>query len=50
MSDVFSKAKRSEVMSRIRSCGNKNTELALVKLFRRHKIIGGGETKKFSEN
>jgi DNA mismatch endonuclease (patch repair protein) len=40
MSDVFSKAKRSEVMSRIRGHGNKNTELALVKLFRRHKIIG----------
>ena len=40
MSDVFSKAKRSEVMSRIRSRGNKDTELALVKLFRRHKITG----------
>ena len=40
MSDVFSKAKRSEVMSRIRSRGNKATELALVKLFRRHKITG----------
>ncbi len=40
MSDVFSKAKRSEVMSRIRSRGNKDTELALVKLFRREKITG----------
>ena len=40
MSDVFTKAKRSEVMSRIRGRGNKDTELALAKLFRRHKIIG----------
>jgi DNA mismatch endonuclease (patch repair protein) len=40
MSDVFTKAKRSEVMSRIRSRGNKNTEIALAKLFRRHGITG----------
>jgi DNA mismatch endonuclease (patch repair protein) len=40
MADVFSKAKRSEVMSRIRSRGNKDTEVALAKLFRRHKING----------
>ena len=38
MSDVFTKAKRSEVMSRIRGRGNKDTELALAKLFRRHRI------------
>jgi len=40
MADIFTKAKRSFVMSRIRSRGNKDTELALAKLFRRHKIIG----------
>lgn len=40
MSDVFTKAKRSEVMSRIRGRGNKDTELALMKLFRRHHITG----------
>jgi DNA mismatch endonuclease (patch repair protein) len=40
MSDVFTKAKRSEVMSRIRSRGNKATELALAKLLRRHRITG----------
>ena len=40
MPDVFTKAKRSEVMSRIRSRGNKATELALAKLLRRHKITG----------
>lgn len=40
MPDVFTKAKRSEVMSRIRGRGNKNTELALAKLFRAHRITG----------
>lgn len=40
MSDVFSSRKRSEVMSRIRSRGNKDTELVLAKLFRRQKITG----------
>ena len=40
MPDVFTKAKRSEVMSRIRGRGNKETELALAKLLRRHGIKG----------
>ena len=40
MTDVFTKQKRSEVMSRIRSAGNKKTELALIALFRRNHIIG----------
>ena len=40
MRDIFSKAKRSEVMSRIRSRGNKGTELALAQIFRRHGITG----------
>jgi DNA mismatch endonuclease (patch repair protein) len=40
VSDVFTKAKRSEVMSRIRGRGNQDTELALVKLLRRHGIAG----------
>jgi DNA mismatch endonuclease (patch repair protein) len=40
MPDVFTKAKRSEVMSRIRGRGNKDTEVALAKLFRRYKITG----------
>jgi DNA mismatch endonuclease (patch repair protein) len=38
--DVFTKAKRSEVMSRIRGRGNKETELALASLLRRHRIWG----------
>ena len=46
MADVFTKAKRSEVMSRIRVRGNKNTELALVKLFRRNKISGWRRNQK----
>jgi len=40
MADVFTKAERSAVMSRIRGRGNKATELALMKLFRRHGISG----------
>jgi hypothetical protein len=32
MPDVFTKAKRSEVMSRIRGRGNKDTEIALAQL------------------
>ena len=40
MADVFDKVKRSEVMSRIKGCGNKNTELALMKIFRIHRITG----------
>lgn len=38
--DVFSKKKRSEVMSRIRGKGNKDTEVALAKLFRADGITG----------
>jgi len=40
MPDVFTKTKRSEVMSRIRGHGNKATELALLRLFRAHRITG----------
>ena len=40
MADVFTKAKRSEVMAQIRGRGNKDTELALAKLFRKHRITG----------
>ena len=38
MADVFGKEKRSEVMSKIRSKGNKSTELRLVKLFKANSI------------
>jgi DNA mismatch endonuclease (patch repair protein) len=40
MPDVFSKAKRSQVMSRIRSHGNKDTELLLARLMRAEGITG----------
>lgn len=40
MPDVYTKAKRSEVMSRIRGRGNKDTELALAKLLRAAGITG----------
>lgn len=40
MPDVFTEAKRSDVMSRIRGRGNKDTELALARLLRRHRITG----------
>lgn len=40
MADVFTKAKRSEVMSRIRGKGNKDTEVALARLFRAEGITG----------
>ena len=40
MADVYSKTKRSEIMSRIRSRGNRDTELAMVKVFKRHGLTG----------
>jgi len=40
MADVFSKQKRSEIMSRVRGKGNKATELKLIALFREHGIKG----------
>jgi DNA mismatch endonuclease (patch repair protein) len=40
MPDVFTKEKRSEVMSRIRGKGNKRTEEMLVQLFREEGITG----------
>jgi len=46
MADVFTKTKRSEVMSRVRGRGNKATELALAKLLRRHGIFGWRRNQK----
>src|SRR5476651_2568382 len=40
MSDIFTKARRSEVMSRMRSRGNKDTEVVLARLLRANKISG----------
>ena len=40
MADIFTKAKRSEVMARVRSRGNAATELRLIAIFRSHGITG----------
>lgn len=40
MSDVFTTAKRSAVMAAIRGSGNKDTELRMIALFRKHRFIG----------
>lgn len=40
MPDVFTKKKRSEVMSRIRSQGNRDTELVMVRVLRGLGITG----------
>jgi DNA mismatch endonuclease (patch repair protein) len=40
MPDVFTQRKRSEVMSRIRGKGNRDTELALMRLLRANRIKG----------
>ena len=40
MPDVFTKAKRSEVMSNIRGKGNKSTEIKLLQLFKENGIKG----------
>lgn len=38
--DVFAPTKRSQVMARIRSSGNRDTELRMIALFREHRITG----------
>ena len=40
MADVFDKQKRSDIMSKVRSKGNKSTELRLIKLFNANHIVG----------
>lgn len=40
MSDIWTKAKRSNVMSRIRGSGNRATELKLIAIFRIHGVTG----------
>jgi DNA mismatch endonuclease (patch repair protein) len=40
MTDVFSKRKRSEIMSRVKGRGNEATEARLVHIFREHAISG----------
>jgi len=40
MADVFTKEKRSQIMRQVRSNSNKTTELLLIKIFKKNKIIG----------
>jgi DNA mismatch endonuclease, patch repair protein len=40
MADVFTPAKRSEIMSRVKSRDNVATEIFLARLFRKHGIAG----------
>ena len=40
MTDVFTKKKRSEIMSKIRSRGNYATELQFIRMMRKYKICG----------
>jgi DNA mismatch endonuclease, patch repair protein len=40
MADVFTKEKRSDVMSKIRGRGNKDTEIALIHILREYHISG----------
>lgn len=40
MPDILTKSERSERMSRIRSSGNKTTELRLISIFRANRITG----------
>jgi DNA mismatch endonuclease (patch repair protein) len=40
MADIWNRKKRSEVMALVRSRGNRDTELALMLIFRRHRITG----------
>ena len=40
MADVFNKEKRSDIMSRVRSKGNKTTEIKLINVFKSLEITG----------
>ncbi|MGD0350138.1 MAG: very short patch repair endonuclease [Verrucomicrobiota bacterium] len=40
MADVFSKRKRSQIMSHVRGRGNERTEFRLLSVLRRHHITG----------
>lgn len=46
MPDIFTKAKRSAVMSLIRGSGNRDTELRLISLFRAARITGWRRKRK----
>ena len=40
MADVFSKEQRSQIMQKVKSCGNKSTEIKLIQVFAENGITG----------
>src|SRR5258708_18066686 len=40
MTDVFTREKRSEIMSRVKGRGNLATEMRLIRIFGEHRIVG----------
>jgi DNA mismatch endonuclease, patch repair protein len=50
MTDIFSREKRSIVMSRIRSNGNRDTEVALLNMFKTNRITGWRRRQKVFGN
>lgn len=40
MADTFDSKERSEIMKHVRSKGNKSTELRLIEIFHKNKIVG----------
>lgn len=40
MADVFDKAQRSKIMQKVKSCGNKSTEMKLISVFSANSISG----------
>lgn len=40
VADIFDEKKRSEIMSKVHSKGNKSTELKLIQFFKENGIIG----------
>ena len=40
MADIFDKQQRSQIMRKVKSCGNKSTEIKLISVFRENNISG----------
>lgn len=47
MTDVFSRRKRSAIMSNCKGSGNKRTELAMIAIFRRYNLTGWRRQRPF---
>jgi DNA mismatch endonuclease (patch repair protein) len=48
--DTLSKSERSKLMARVRSFGNKTTEILIIRLFREHRIKGWRRRRKLLGN